>query len=298
VSVVFKPSFPRHWWIWLLAGALALLLLFATWTIITNHRTRPRTAEGTYISPGKDGQGRAFTASELKAAESALAGGIKIDDPQHDWFQFPPGSIQPDGRPDNPDPYPYGWTDLRSVRVGADQQYIYFKFQFWDEFPKNAVSYNGDLIRDTGAKVTDFKPLSTTIGFTSGDLGADIFFLESQDGDWVPARHITIGQGAMLSPIGTDEYMETLYQTYTSLGMVDGGPGHDFLLAAFPLSLFNLKLGASVSFSIATETGSLAFHHEAMDLLLEQPGSKFGLTIHYQLGSNTYETVLPSENTK
>ena len=57
--------------------------------------------------------------------------------------------------------------------------------------------------------------------------------------------------------------------------------------------IFGIKLGDEVTFSFSTETGSNTYHHEALDLVLNQEGSKFGATIQYRLGDNVYE-ALPS----
>jgi len=248
------------------------------------------TKEGISINGGKDDKGRGFTEKELIAANLALDGGISIDDPKDDWYKFPEGSMQSDGRPDNANPYPLGWTDYRNVGIGADQNYIYFKFQFWDIFPKNALVYNGDLIQSTSAKITNFKFINSEGKVDSADLIADSWYASFEDKN-KPADKPSIGAGAMISPMGIDEMSETIFKVMTDDSMIAGGPGYDYILCAFPLSLFNLKLGDEVTFDSATETGSNIYHHEAMDTLLGEPDSKFGKVIRYQLGSNQYELV-------
>ena len=75
--------------------------------------------------------------------------------------------------------------------------------------------------------------------------------------------------------------------------MIGGGSGYDYILGAYPLSLFNLEIGDKVTFSISTETGSAKYHHEAINFLLDQPdvNAKAGATIEYILGSNTYKNL-------
>ena len=94
------------------------------------------TMEGASINRGSGEPTKAFTEAQLKAANTALASGVEINDPQNDWVKVPKGTKQPDGRYDNDQPYPLGWTDYRSLSIGADQNYIYFKYRFWGEFPK------------------------------------------------------------------------------------------------------------------------------------------------------------------
>jgi hypothetical protein len=177
------------------------------------------------------------------------------------------------------------------VSVGADQHYIYFKFQFWGVFPQKAVTYNGDLIRGTGAKITSFTFVNSEGNKDSADLGAGPWYVTTENAKWVTTNRATLGQSAMISPTGKDDKMETIFKVNTGAGMVDGGPGCDYILSAFPISLFNLKLGDEVTFDSSTETGSTIFHHEALDLLLDKPGDKFGETIKYKLGSDYYEIV-------
>lgn len=269
--------------VWIILPIILVILSVAAFTVYNGRKNDlvHQTEEGVRVDGGKDGKGRAFTKSELSAANAALAKGISIEDPQNDWYKFPTGSIQPDGRPDNSDPYPLPWTDFRSVSVGADANYIYFKFRFWGQFPKEQITYNGDEMGSPGGKITSFTFTNNEGVLDSADLGGGIIY----DSDPF------IGCGAMISPQGLDETMETIFKIHTSEGMAEGGPGADNIICAFPLKLFNLKLGDSVTFDSSTETGSTKFHHEAMDNLLDVPGSKFGNKVKYILGTDKYEVI-------
>ena len=287
-----KPKyFKRFWWVWIVLGIGILSFAVVTYNAIKHDQSQPKTKEGTVISTGKDRQGRGFTDAELAAADKALANGIRIEDPQNDWYRFPPGSMQPDGRPDNSNPYPLGWTDFRSVSVGADENYLYFKFQFWDIFPQKVMPINGDLIHSMGAKIESLSFINNEDKIDTADLGSGIWYVEMQNETWVPADQGILGHDAMISPTGRDELQETIFKMLTSAGMVAGGPGFDYIFSAYPLSLFNLKSGDEITFHSSTETGSTVFHHEALDVLLDKPNSKFGETIKYRLGSNHYEIV-------
>jgi hypothetical protein len=175
--------------------------------------------------------------------------------------------------------------------VGADENYLYFKFQFWDVFPQKVSTINGDLIQSTGAKIESLTFSNNEGKIDTADLGCGVWYVEMQNDKWVPADQATLGHDSMISPTGRDKLQETTFKTVTSTGMVAGGPGFDTIISAYPLSLFNLKPGDEITFHSSTETGSTMFHHEALDVLLDKPNSKFGETIKYRLGSNQYEIV-------
>src|SRR4030042_7190600 len=125
----FKRFSKRFWWIWAILGSGIIILGMIIYSGFEdgtqtdgghNYQTY-MTKDGIQIASGKDGLLRPFTDTQLAAANLAIANGIKIEDPQYDWYKFPDGSIQTDGRPDNSEPYPLPWTDFRSASIGADQ---------------------------------------------------------------------------------------------------------------------------------------------------------------------------------
>lgn len=238
------------------------------------------------------GETKPFTASQLTAANQALSTGIKIDDPENDWVKFPEGSMQPDGRPDNSNPYPLPWTDFKSLNVGADEEYLYVKFEFWGNFPEKPVIYNGDTIEGGCGKINGFTFTNSEGKKDSGDLISTINFNVADNG-----KIQGVDQVAMISPSGQDEHQETIFKIFSKDGMMAGGAGADYLLSAYPLSQFNLKLGDEVTFDSSGENGSTIYHHEAVDIILGHETGKFGDTIKYKLGANTYE-VTPTVDAK
>ncbi|MDD5189805.1 MAG: hypothetical protein PHE50_02040, partial [Dehalococcoidales bacterium] len=218
------------------------------------------------------------------------------EDPQGDYFPVPQGTIQGDGRFDNSNPYPLPWTEFRSVTFGADDNYIYFNFQFWGEFPKKGILYNDDLLWSTLAKVEQFTFHNQYGKEDSATLAGIVSFVtEYGDGERIAAAKPDIGLNTMLSPQAMDATGETIYKTLTGAGMVAGGAGNDYVLCAFPLSLFGIHPGDEVNFSFSTETGSSKFHHEAIDFILGHEGVKLGEKITYVLGGNTYTSEIVSE---
>ena len=234
------------------------------------------------------GETEPFTSSQLEEASSALSSGITIEDPESDWFQFEEGSTEPDGSLNNSDPYPLNWTDLRSVSVGADEEYLYVKIRFWGRFPDEPVTYNGDTITGGCGKINSFSFTNEEGQQDTADLISNINFAQMSNGEILGVDLI-----AMISPSGRNEDLETIFTIYSNEGLIAGGRGTDYILSAFPLDQFNLELGDTVTFDSTTEFGSEVYHHESIDILFSRENSKFGETIQYVLGSSEY-SIVPS----
>lgn len=223
-----------------------------------------------------------MTLEQMQKAEVAIAAGIKIDDAQNDYFQLSGTPVQDeDGRFDNYDPYPIPYTDLKSVSVGADSEYVYFKFQFFGKFPVEMPSYNGDEIECTEAKVEDFGSSTTS---------QEPYELH----DYVIYGRYLNGRLEKVTP-QLDHYAfistDTKMGNHNKKGMVGGGMGYDYILSAYPLSLFNLKLGDEVTFRAMSETASAKYHHQDIDGAGTSVTSKSGILIKYKLGSSIFENL-------
>jgi len=284
-SQIHKIEIMWKWSKWVLlllvlAGTIVLAL-----TISSSHQNKENTepTENVQIILGPGEETRTFTTDELQAANIALKNGIIIEDPENDFYPIPHGTIQKeDNRPDNSDPYPIPWTDLKSVNIGADKNYLYVKSTFWGQFPNERTIYNGDLVWGSGVKLTNFKFKNKESKIDSADMSDTIRY----DNEPIPG----LLHSAMISPTITVNF-ELQFKTTTGEGMITGGPGFDYILAAYPLKNYDLKLGDEVTFDASSESGSDKFHHEAIDLLLDQTNSKFGKTLIYKIGSNTYSIL-------
>jgi len=271
-----------------------IILLMIVFTACSSNQKNATEMQDKYAKNDKGEPTRSFTSAELQAAEKALQNGVKIDDQQNDFFKIPPGTVQPDGRPDNPNPYPLPWIDFQSVSFGADENYLYVKFQFWGKFPKKGIIYDGDMIWSTGAKIDEMYFVNPEGKNDSAEFCSDVMFVrDDEHGNRVLADESLVGHLTMISPQGHDEKMETIYKTRTGAGMVAGGAGYDYVLSAIPLRIFGIKLGDEIIISFATETGSSKYHHEAIDFILDNPEhtTKGGAKLKYKLGSNSYENL-------
>jgi len=242
---------------------------------------------------------RLFNQAELQKANEALAKGFKIEDSRGDFYKFPEGSVEGDGRPDNSNPYPLGYTDLKSFTIGADEKYVYMKYEYWDKFPGTLPSYEGDLIWSIGAKIDEMLYYRAgKADLAELGIGVSYSYDRPEAGKEINMRALdkpALGQLTMFSPTGIDPTMETIHQNITGAGLVYGGSGTDYLISAVPLEVFGIHLGDEIIFSVATETGSLKYHHEAVDLLLQEGNNKSGDKIRYKLGSNTYQRMSVSD---
>jgi len=246
---------------------------------------------------------RPFSATELMAAAAALEAGVTINDPESDWAPISEG-VQPDGRMDNDNPYPLPFTDVKSVTFGADHQYLYLKVEFYDVIPEDVVYWDNeelneqDFITGMGCNLALTHFFNRNIGKDDEGLmqlglsyivGNIHTFLENPEFYIPPA----VGISNFATPSGTkDQYNEDVYLVSNSNGRVGGGAGTSYLLAAFPLIEYGLQPGDVIEFNLSVEVGSLLFHHECVDVILDC-GLKAGETIRYQLGSDTYENLGP-----
>lgn len=238
------------------------------------------------------GETKSFTKAQLASANDAIEKGIKIDDPENDWLKVAKGTMQPDGKEDNSEPYPLPWSDIKSLSLGADSGYLYVKFQFWGNFPDKAFSYNGDVMGGGCAKLNNFSFANTAGKKDIADLILNVSLSEMSNGK-VMGADLT----SMISPASVDSHQETIFSIYSKEGLITKGLGEDYLLGAFPLNQLNLKLGDTVTFDVSSEVGSQKYHHEAIDLIFGRENEKFSDIIEYTLGSSTYSHI-PQTNEK
>lgn len=239
---------------------------------------------------------KAFTKAMLKRADDAFSNGISFDDPENDWYLPEPGTMQWD-KPDNPAPYPLPFTDLKSVSLGADEEYLYVKLVYYGEFPKKMPSYDGDDIFSTGGGIEGFRFITKEGKPDYAEIGSGVMYIQftgdNETNGYVPLDKPTVGQLAMIFLIGQDEHGESLYKTMNGAGFIEGGPGYDYLLSAFPLSEFGVSYGQEVNLTLGIEAGSNKWHHESIDLILNENNSKSGSMIVWKLGTNEYKVFPP-----
>lgn len=297
-----KKSFFHSFWLVIL---IVVILIAGGLIILSNHNNKINQDKENQNAddPYRGSDTKKMTETEVQKANGALASGVSIDDIQNDWYKFPANSIEGDGKPDNTNPYPLPYTDIKNVSFGADSNYIYFKFTYWGKQPTNLTQYNGDDLKSFCNNVAISKYIDKDGKSQVGLISTGSFYTENNykqksneaSMDYyavIPALKITVF-GEQTS---TDKSNEAVYKINSSKGRVSGGPGYEYSLAAFPLETLGLKLGDTIEFDIAYETNSRIYHHEAVDQLLGIGQYKVGNTIQYKIGANTYTDLgVPEE---
>jgi hypothetical protein len=251
----------------------------------------------------REGRKPPMTADEVAKAETALFTGISIDDPQNDYLKTKPGTIQPDGRPDNSNPWPIQFTDVKKAQIGADETNLYVKYTFYGTFP-NEMYRNGE---DYLAMVLVNLGLHGYYNHNLNKSDAEALFQVGLAYASKSGEEVANGEyGSFFNPpkLGTstfgeansevkDKNNEDTYGIGTDKGKTFGGAGYDYIIAAFPLSNLGLLFGDTITFDAVCETGSKVYHHQSGDVLLDYGSAKSGKYITWKIGSNTYTTIIP-----
>lgn len=296
-----KSFLKRFWWLGLAVILAVVVIGVSIGTKKNGSPDKEKNLNGTTNNdvpvegsgdPNKTGKTLPFTEDQLRVAETALASGIKIEDPKDDFYIYTHYRTTDTYRGNNISPYPMPFTDLKSLSVGADSKYLYLKFEYWGILPNDHVSYNGDYIISHGGKLDE------------------ILFKDKNGQDKVDAAHDGIGYYVedngvyrQIDPVintmsyigrnGKDASGEDTFLINSMNGLLLGGPGYDYTLSARPLSELGFGLGDEITFRGSTETGSIKHHHEAIEFVLgrETEGYMEGSLISYTLGENSYQIV-------
>lgn len=225
-----------------------------------------------------------FSAEQLQKAEKALLNGVALEDEKDDFYIAPEISKEEIEKGyNNPDAYRISYFDYKRLSFGADEEYLYFKHEYWDKFPeKGLIEYNGDKITETVAKIVELSFVGKENEMTS--LVDGICFPNC--GNEIIRHYYFVGW--------TGEQMKKrdgMPDGYN--GMITGGPGYDYILSAYPLADLGLKTGDEIVFSHESETTSEKWHHATADRLFQLPETKRSKIIKWVVGSNRFELVIP-----
>jgi hypothetical protein len=217
-----------------------------------------------------------FSNEFRQKVENALSSGIILNDERNDFVPMGIKDLNQGGKPNNQSPYNLGFNDIKSVQLGADKDYLYYKVQFWGSNPKKAPVIDGDTIIGSGVK----------LGLVD-KKGMDLQVLYVGSG-WIPKIGVsTIDTNYSYGATGIT-WPEDKRMTHTDRdSKVDGGSGTSYLMGAFPLPKMDLKSGQEVNFTVSIETESEKYDHAAVDVLMSH-GDKQGDYITWKIGSNVY----------
>ena len=92
---------------------------------------------------------------DIKAANDTLKSFITIPDPENDFVNMMGEKEPGGGKPNNLNPYPIPYCDIKSLDISADSNYVYFKEVFWGNFPRTGTKINNDTILGIGTKINN-----------------------------------------------------------------------------------------------------------------------------------------------
>ena len=245
-----------------------------------------------------------LTKAELTKAYNSFENGIEIDDPKWDFVKMP-GGLQGDGRPDNQNPERLAYTDLKKVYIGADTEYIFVKYEFYGNFPKEVYEFGDrDFLAGIGVNfvITSYYNHNLKKHDEAALLQLAITYVSRNkdqrlvDWDSVFLENPTTGTstfGEANSKV-KDENGEDTYGISTGNGKTYGGVGTNYLLAEFPLSNLGLKYGDQIIFEIGVESSSRVYHHQSSDALLDYGHEKSVKYITWTIGANFYVAKIPN----
>ncbi|HOZ54086.1 MAG TPA: hypothetical protein PKY25_02010 [Bacilli bacterium] len=240
---------------------------------------------------------------EIEKANNAFNNGIFIDDPEHDFVKMPEG-LQGDGKPDNQNPEKLPYTDLKKVYIGADNKYVYVKYEFYGNFPKDIYEFgNNDFLYSIGVnlnltqyynhnlnKEDKSALMQLTISYASKKKNQSKI---TEDSTFFDLPHVATSTFGEANSLVKDENGEDTYGIGTNAGKTYGGVNTNYIMAEFPLSNLGLKHGDTIIFDIAAESSSRVYHHQSNDALLDYGSSKTGEYITWIIGSNSYTSKIP-----
>lgn len=222
-----------------------------------------------------------FSEEDLKKANTALIKGITIADELNDFVPMTGRKLN------NSNPYDLPYLDLKSISMGADKDYLYVKYESAGNFPKGKVKYKGDTIlsriHKLNIRTVDNENNVSTEMIETADIVSFYLF------DFIPNmghRFVNIKNQE-----DYDKYENAKLETY-NLGMLEGGSGYNYLIAAYPLKDMGISFGDEIEFQLMTETESKKFDHASVDVLLGEGLDKNPATIRYIIGSNQYEIII------
>lgn len=237
---MYKHFLKKHWWKILLA-----ILLVSIGALL-------------YVNATK----QSFSHLELSKAQDALSYGVTIEDESAGFF--PLSGKEEDGRDNNEDPYPLPFVDFKSITLGADDQYLYIKEEFYGEFPKTANElpiFDNDKIRGMSIALNINTDNNQSTG-SPDDEGAEALLA---GGVYYNTNPPSVRHYFFTDPTGIQWPEDQRWKSHHEEGLVFGGPGYTYIIHAYPLEELGITENQEITISVASETESDKYHHAAYD---------------------------------
>lgn len=211
----------------------------------------------------------------LRSAEAAINSGITIEDAQSDLVSLQGKVEKETGQKNNPQSYTSPYLDVKTISVGADDNFLYYKVKYWGKIPLNTEKIGDDVIRGNMMKlhITD-------------EQGKEQAILVMSYG-WVPFNLSGFETYYYYSPTGIEEPEDKRFSSQGRDSKMFGGPGTDYLIGAFPMKKLGLKLGQTMYMNFLGEAKSKKYTHASIDALRGK--GKMAGFITWDIGSNQYQ---------
>lgn len=207
----------------------------------------------------------------VQKANIALASGPTISDPQNDFLS----KTLLGKEMDLGEPYRFPYADIKSLNVGMDDQYFYYKVTFWGKIPKKPGNVNGDYSMAVGPRL-----------FLMNEKGEIQTTMAAEFG-WMPKFHIfSLNTWYLTDPTGVawPEGARMKYEKFDS--KVYGGIGTDYIMGAFPLDKLNFIIGPEAYIAFTMESNSDQHSHASVDHL--GGSGKLEAFITWKVGTKEY----------
>jgi len=211
----------------------------------------------------------------LRNAETTINAGITIQDQQDDIVSLQ-GKIEKEtGQSNNPQSYTSPYLDIKSISVGADEKYIYFKVQYWGPIPIKAEKIGDDEIQGNIIKLHLMNAQGKEQAVLVLNYGYSLFNLSGFETYYFYGR------------TGIEEPEDKRYSHQDKDSKIFGGPGTDYLIGAFLMEKLGLKPGQTTYMNLLGEAKSKKYHHASIDALGGK--GKMAGFITWSIGTNQYQ---------
>lgn len=193
----------------------------------------------------------------IDKANAALAAGITINDAKNDFVMMGTNKEEVMGTDkNNPSPYQVDYLDIKSGSFGVDDDYLYFRVNFYGQIPRWPEEINGDRLVNIGDKL-----------HIMNKDGVEQIVVHSDFG-WEPVINIPATNTSYdYCPTGIEWPESARMSCHGNDSKIAGGGGTDYIMGALPLKKIGLKSGETVYLSLDEESKSNKFTHAAVDML-------------------------------
>jgi hypothetical protein len=230
----------------------------------------PTSIGGIYTGPSAGSS--SHESSPTVTANVNWASATVLSDPADDFWM---GGGSP------PQVIKYGPSDLRTIYLTNDNDYLYAKFEVSGVIPTLPLAYSGDTVRmipyDCILDTDQNKNTGAVQGHAGGDIAIEAWFgspAGGEQGGDAKGKMYKYASYAFYDPS-----REENTGVWNRTQFIDGGVGKNYVAARFPLASLKLKSGDKVDVRCVAETESDSYHHFARDVSPSDYSWHTGITI-------------------